>query len=88
MVTSLCTRDVYLLTDGKQSFLWTGKGASKDEERAAAKIATKVAESQPGYIVSTITPYTAVKERMEPVEFWKLLAPTFDVPHAVSIITS
>lgn len=102
MVTSLCTRDIYIIMyTGKNgldpntesnTFVWVGKGASKEEERKAYAIVNRLVavrlepQQNPGSVtrasLSAPTLYSVVKEKSEPKAFWSLIAPTFERPTA------
>ena len=111
MLTSFCTRDCYLIfyagengTDPhtqENTFLWIGKGASKEEERYAHRICQRLIDfrmdptevkkpasskyngklSLSAYTADPVhDAYQLVKEKTEPKEFWRVVAPAFQKP--------
>lgn len=94
IVTSLNSRDCFLLTrtldDQNNSetpfvlrrtftFLWVGKGASRDDESRAFDLACKILNISRNTTSSTL-PLQSIQDQLEPDAFWALLAPSFTKP--------
>ena len=95
-VKSLCTRDCFAVINIQDSssasnFLWVGKGVSMEEAVNADIISKNLFEFYHRNRESTDSSLNSIvegslqriRERNEPVEFWKMLGPSFERPDSV-----